>query len=89
MPSDNTVNTDENHYSRPRECPTGLLERMESNNSINPEFLDELKRRRNNRRDLKALRAQRRETRMETIKELVSKQAMYHGDVRKMGSGKK
>jgi hypothetical protein len=82
------LNPQSDHYTRPKECPTKLLEKMEANGSITEEFQKELSRRRSNKRDLKALRAQRRENYMESIKEKVAHHNLYNGDSRKMYSKK-
>jgi len=79
-----------NHEDRPRECSTKFLESIEKmvlDGSENVDFLafvDELKRRRGNYRDLKALRASRRASALERKLERAAKHQMYFGDVRKM-----
>lgn len=72
------------HNQRPRECSTEYLESIENSRREGiDDFIKELNRRRGMKRDLKALRASRREARMDYIKDKTAKQAATSGDPRK------
>jgi hypothetical protein len=79
------------HNQRPEECSTKYLESIEKNQDFPDRdiFLKELSKRRSNRRDLKALRASRREKYMEYVQEMTAEQAQHSGDPRQMSGGKK
>ena len=81
----------ENHNSRPEECSTKYLESIESNPDFpnRDAFMKELSKRRSNRRDLKALRASKRQAYMDYVADKTAEQASHSGDPRKMSGGKK
>ena len=69
----------EDHYSRPRECPTKLLFLNEA-----PEFLEELQRRKRSAKDCRAIRHAKRAAAFAEAQTRAAKHDLHSGDVRRM-----